>query len=438
LGPNVSRRRVSLKRRFFLDPNEEQGRCLTDFAARTRKMQRIQDESIPNNYFRASHVRVITFDLDNTIWRTGPTIQAANDALAEYLDAQGIVQPDRVEKIMGQLFKQSKAKYAPMSGDDPKAPVLLTELRKDAIRFLLEHCNGFSPVDAIDFADQAFDLWTKARHEALPDHFASNVVESLANIKKIRADNGQPVLIGAITDGNSDPKTVPELCDFFDFVVNAENVGVAKPDKRVYTAAIKVAARHPYLQDIFINVDLENEDLLQDIVGPWWIHVGDDFMKDIVAAKDLGMRTIWAQELVQEKLVTIKPQAQSSSKSVEDFVKEISEKLAEEKVVKMCVGTEDYLAGSLQEDFADVSVASFEQIAETLIEWHRVSSLMIASETEVITDGSEHDGLSLNRGLPIDESHPPQGRKFCLSCGLKLPPTAKFCSSCGEKQTNPI
>jgi FMN phosphatase YigB (HAD superfamily) len=34
-------------------------------------------------------------------------------------------------------------------------------------------------------------------------------------------------------------------------------------------------------------------------VGPWWVHIGDDFFKDIVAAKESQMRTVWARELIE-------------------------------------------------------------------------------------------------------------------------------------------
>ena len=54
---------------------------------------------------KISEVRVVTFDLDNTLWNTSACINAANDALAAHLQAQEIVQPKRVEKVMGELFK---------------------------------------------------------------------------------------------------------------------------------------------------------------------------------------------------------------------------------------------------------------------------------------------------------------------------------------------
>lgn len=374
----------------------------------------------------ASQVRVVSFDLDNTIWKTGPTIQAANDVLAAYLEREGIVQPIRVEKVMGQLFTVSKSTYAPHGGDNPKAPILLTQLRKDALRFVLEEHNGFSEADAAEFANRAFEVWTSARHAALPEHFASNVIPCLEQIRGIKSSSGQPVLIGAITDGNSDPRTVPEIGRFFDFVVNSESVGVGKPDRRVYMKAIQEVATHPFLSDLFDGINNDEEDLLEDIVGSWWVHVGDDFLKDIVAAKDLGMRSIWAKELIQDQSELEAPK--SPKKSVEQFVKEISDKMAEKSVVQMAVGADDYLAGSLRDEFADATVISFTHVAETIVDWHQQAQAThnpVAFDLPAMSLASSSD----QQGPPTAESS-----KFCISCGGKLPINARYCSSCGKKQ----
>ena len=109
----------------------------------------------------SSPVRVVTFDLDNTLWNTGATIGAANDVLAEFLNANNIVQSKRTEKIMGDLFQASKADYCPLAAeeelDSVKAPVLLTRLRKDALTQIFIQDNGYTEEDARKFADEAFD-----------------------------------------------------------------------------------------------------------------------------------------------------------------------------------------------------------------------------------------------------------------------------------------
>jgi len=111
----------------------------------------------------SSPVRVVTFDLDNTLWNTGATIGSANDVLAEFLNENKIVQSQRTETIMGELFQANKSAYCPLAGstqqelDAVKAPVLLTKLRKDALCQILMEDNGYPEEEAKDFAGQAFD-----------------------------------------------------------------------------------------------------------------------------------------------------------------------------------------------------------------------------------------------------------------------------------------
>jgi hypothetical protein len=158
-------------------------------------------ETSPSFYFK-SEVRVVSFDLDNTIWNTSACINAANDALAAFLDADRIVLPKRVEVIMGDLFQASKSTYCPLD-ENAKAPVLLTQLRIDAVCHSLVNHNGYSETDAEKYAEKAFQVWTKARHAAIPHNFATSVLSCLEKISSIRTSAGHPVLIGAITDGNS-------------------------------------------------------------------------------------------------------------------------------------------------------------------------------------------------------------------------------------------
>jgi FMN hydrolase / 5-amino-6-(5-phospho-D-ribitylamino)uracil phosphatase len=386
-------------------------------------------------------VRVVTFDLDNTVWNTTATIDVANDALAQFLRTRfGASAAVRVETVMGTLYRADQARYAPIEKERAKSPVLLTLLRKDAIRHVLEVEYGVNVDDnhgdddvRSSVVDDAFDAWMKARYEAIPNHLADSVLQCLQELKD------QNLVIGAITDGNSDPLRIPELADFFDFCINAEMVGVSKPDPRLYLRAIEHALNnHPSLEDL--RVKATNPDALQDSVGPWWVHIGDDFVKDIVAAKNLNMRSIWCRELVLDKLT--KPNSgeavlaeSSRQKSVEDLVQQISEL----KVIEMQVGADTYLADSLQEEFADAITDDFKSIAAIVKAWQDDSStdsLALATgdygQEEIVVGSSTSATVA-----PSDassDSNTAASTKFCIYCGGKLPAVAKFCSTCGEKQ----
>jgi len=370
-----------------------------------------------------SEVRVISFDLDNTLWKTGEVISHANDALSQYLTDKGANVPVRTEVVMGELFKKGPARYCPLaefgdeeqdntsnngdaSADFDKAaggeakgvhissgtskPVLLTQLRIDALRDIFVRYNAYSAEDAQAAAEEAFQIWTKARHEAIPNHFAEQVVESLEILRTIESRDGHRVVIMAITDGNSDPRNVESLRPYFDFVVNSEQVGVAKPDARVYLKAAEQLLEHPRLEDVFVEamgackmIDdaVEKTDLLETAIGPWWVHIGDDFMKDIVAARELGMRTIWSRELVRKPPSSVEEKESSTEQlnrgegnndrqTKKRGVADLVEELATMKVAEMSIGADEFLADSIHKEFADEIVDDFARIADLLHEWH--------------------------------------------------------------------
>jgi len=334
-----------------------------------------------------SEIRVVTFDLDNTIWKTSNVIQTANDALANYIDSHGIQIPTRIENIMGQLFKQDKARYCPVLGKDnngndekksleeAKAPVLLSQLRKDAVKHaLLENETGLDEIQAQTFADEAFQVWTDARHKAIPANFAKSVLTCLRGIRALQTSDGQSIIVGAVTDGNSDPRKVDALAEFFDFCINAESVGVSKPDVRIYNAAIMQVVSKPQVHDIFGDLDLNDLsssiDLVQDRIGPWWVHIGDDFVKDVVAAKDIKMRSIWCRELINIPSPPPAPKIQNALGDESNLIKAISEN----KVLEMTIGSDDFLLDSIQNEFADAIVDNFIDLLSVLQQWQQDSA----------------------------------------------------------------
>lgn len=223
-------------------------------------------------------MRVITFDLDNTLWKTDPVIAAANSALNDFLVTRIGQLPKRVEQVMKELYSRKPPIYNPLLELDDDitksvaefdgttrsidSPVYLTKLRIDSIKELLLYSSSSSTsleqaIDDVDrIAQDAFYVWEKARHEAIPMHYADSLLETLKILRQIRTSEGKSVVIGAITDGNSDPRKVQDLQDFFDFVVNAEAVGASKPNKKIYQRAILEASRYPVVQECLPQSEL--------------------------------------------------------------------------------------------------------------------------------------------------------------------------------------
>lgn len=379
------------------------------------------------------------------------TIDDANNALALSLEMN---LPDytnstiRVETIMGQLYKKNKALYCPLEGGLARSPVLLTQLRKDAIRTLyLEHCRPSamkSDMELTEFIDAAFDMWTQARYDSILTNMARSVHDCLQHVQNIRTMSGGSILVGAITDGNSNPLVIPHLSNYFDFCVNAEMVGISKPDKRLYLHAVARALEHETLSDMLPkgrnSESAISNDELEELVGPWWVHIGDDFVKDIVAAKNLNMRCIWARELILEKIaedIAKSAATPQKRKTVEELVQMVSEM----KVVEMQIGADDYLVDSLQREFADAIVDEFADVSTILKQWQleAYNAKNPGDATDEPLPSSRDDPSPAKETALVDDTSisaalSPSDTKFCISCGQKLPTVAKFCSSCGSKQ----
>jgi FMN phosphatase YigB (HAD superfamily) len=365
---------------------------------------------------------------------------------------------------MGTLYNKDKAKYSPIEREEARAPVLLTQLRKDAIRHVLKEYGGMDAADDAEdrldtLVEEAFTIWVKARYESIPNHFAESVITCLQDISSLKSSDNKRVVVGAITDGNSDPTDIPELSEYFDFCVNAETVGVSKPDKSVYLRGVARALEHPSLRDI-LSLEMSKitsngerrltDAALEDLVGPWWVHVGDDFVKDCVAAKNLNMRTIWARELVLDNMVkeeAWRTAARSSKqgRTVEELVKEV----AELEVIEMQVGADNYLADSLEAEFADAVTDQFRDIATIVRRWQVEAAAVAVDSAVAINNTSQEsklqDNIELIPGrtdaetMVEPETKAPTSvissdTKFCIHCGTKIPVISKFCFSCGEKQ----
>ena len=531
-----------------------------------------------NNSIPKSEIRIITFDLDNTIWKTSDTISHANTVLSStLLDKFGIEVRSEVE--MGRLFKEFPDRYCGLltvehddfddaadggrddsggtkvddgersnsggrgeeesSSDDEyansvqnvgqteasslggatitegidtgvhiqptqigkakKKPVYLTLLRKDAIRSLIlqqQQSDGgdnkplLSPVELEAEVEDAFNLWMKARSQSISNNFAYNAVETLFRLKSQLATTTKKVYIGAITDGNSNPQSVPELSNLFDFVIRAEDVGVSKPDKRVYKAAVgQVMAQLMMdgcsVEDFFLgtesgddsggsvgvdasylisesgvsggsgsnslrggqsltwkDVDPEAIEAFSDAVGPWWVHIGDDFFKDIVAAKEFRMRSVWVRELIGGAEAfgggSGAPSPGGKSKrSVEDLVNDIAKN---DGPVKMEIGESDFLTSALHEEFSDAILDRFADLGDLLIQWNAEGSsegkdgeaFINWEEVENVPDTVLQNVEVATASASSSEDLP--ATKFCIFCGEKVPMVAKFCPGCGERQ----
>ena len=142
-------------------------------------------------------------------------------------------------------------------------------------------------------------------------------------------------------------------------------------------------------------------------------------------------------------------ESKPTSRSVQDFVKQISQ--AKGGVVTMQVGSKDYLAESLQNEFADAAIDRFCDLPAVLDKWHQQGLAAVAPPPTTTTttqplsstldddDNVDANDAPSNNVLQVfypsttPEQSTPRA-KFCVHCGAQLPTEARFCSSCGKPQ----
>lgn len=194
-------------------------------------------------------VRLITLDLDDTLWPCFPTIHAAEHALYDWLAgrAPSLVEAHDVDSLRGHRLVVAE-RYPEIAHD-------LTEVR---LRSLAELVREFD-LDA-DLPTAAIEVFRQARNRVDP---YAEVVEALDTLRE------RYVLV-AVSNGNAQVEHTP-LAGCFHFSFMAEQVGAAKPDPALFNAASRAS-----------GIALHRA-----------LHVGDDPLRDVEAARLAGMHTAW-------------------------------------------------------------------------------------------------------------------------------------------------
>lgn len=230
-------------------------------------------------------IRLITFDLDDTLWSVQPVIVAADNILRAWLADNAVrlevLTPERLQQLRREVVEQQ--------------PVLdrrVSELRYQVLlRALLQ--SGYAPVEARETAEQAFQVFLAARQN----------VELFADVLPILEQLRRDYMLGALSNGNADVRRVG-LGEYFSFALNADMLGVAKPEPQVFLAALARAQVKP-----------EHS-----------IHIGDHPYDDVFGAQQVGMRTIWFNPEGHAWTGEREPDAQVSQISqLPDLIKQFDE-----------------------------------------------------------------------------------------------------------------
>lgn len=195
------------------------------------------------------NLRVVCFDLDNTLWDVDPVIRAAEAHLYEWLREHYPRIPERWTSDQMRQARMVLAREEAHRAHD------FTWLRTES---LARHAREVGYGE--EAAQRAFDVFFEARNRVVP--FA-DVRPSLEQLRS-------RFRIASLSNGNSDLVRIG-LASVFDLSLAAGTLGVAKPQARAFLAVA---------------------DRMQCAPGEV-LYVGDDPHVDVVGARAAGLRTAW-------------------------------------------------------------------------------------------------------------------------------------------------
>ncbi|MCU1498901.1 MAG: putative methyltransferase [Acidimicrobiales bacterium] len=216
-------------------------------------------------------VRCVSFDADDTLWDFTAAMWAGLDIA---LAAGRAVDPEAVSRLTAEELhglRDRLADEAEASGERHR----LAEIRRRSFVLALEGTGRAA--DASATADVMADAYFAHRHDEVALHpEVVRVVDELA---------GRYVL-GLVTNGNTDAER-SGLAGRFDFRLAADDIGIRKPDRRMFTMAAAAAGCHP--------AEL--------------VYVGDDLDKDVAASQAAGCRAVWLNRTGADRPPSIEPDA---------------------------------------------------------------------------------------------------------------------------------
>ena len=208
-------------------------------------------------------LRVITFDLDNTLWDVRRVIGGAERRLAAWLDAETPAAA-AVYRNSGYLM----AIRSRLIDEQPQMAHDFSLLREAVLREVMRQA-GYGEPQARQLAARAFEAFMVWRHDI---EFFDGALSALAKLSRRYA-------LGSLTNGNADPKRL-KLGRYFSFSFCAAEVGAKKPAPDLFEAALK-----------------HNDAAPHEVA-----HIGDHPIDDIAAAACLGLHTIWVNGPVQQAM----------------------------------------------------------------------------------------------------------------------------------------
>jgi FMN hydrolase / 5-amino-6-(5-phospho-D-ribitylamino)uracil phosphatase len=231
-----------------------------------------------------SRIKLITLDLDNTLWDVDSIIIKAEKMLITWLsenipDALAHYQPDNLNRLRQEVV----ARHADKTHD--------LSFMRTQILFEVMRQTGLAEADARRQAQAAFNVFFEGRNQVVLFDGALEMLHSLS----------REFDIIALTNGNANINRTG-LADFFSGAYSAADVGNKKPHPAMFKAPLSALQLKPDQA----------------------IHIGDHLVDDIQGAEGVGMHSIWVN-LVGAQPVDVTPSREVTHLgAVKDAVQQIA------------------------------------------------------------------------------------------------------------------
>ena len=201
---------------------------------------------------KSKEIKLITFDLDDTLWDNMPTITRAEIDTRKYIE-------ERVGKIEWGDLNDFLNLREELIKEDPSIAWDISKLRKEIFRKKLAYVKPQSLRDRI--VEEAFTIFIDKRHE----------IELFEGVENALSELSNKYILGVLTNGNADVYRF-DFGKYFKFSISSLEAKNSKPNRAHFDKALE-----------------EVENIAFDEI----IHIGDHQINDILFASKLGIESLW-------------------------------------------------------------------------------------------------------------------------------------------------
>lgn len=200
-----------------------------------------------------NNIKVITFDLDDTLWHVKPVLIKAEEIVFNWLS-------ERAPKVSDQFSAESFRDWKwDLYKKQPNLTNKISQMRIFSVEQVLLYV-GYEKKIATQYAAESFEIFLDARHQV------TLFDEVLPLLKALHGRYS----LGVLTNGNADVNRL-DIGKLFDFSFSAEQLNASKPAADHFEAAQKTSGAKA-----------------SEI-----IHIGDHIEHDVVGARLAGCHAIW-------------------------------------------------------------------------------------------------------------------------------------------------